>query len=350
MRILPFLFGWVLLIAAVGCGFVLESPISATEPEEPEIITSAPVAEVVMRLRIVPTPTATPFSTPTAVPLDSPELAIGAFLPDFPPTRNLVAFEEKIGRRIDILSWFQKWSDPPVTNKLRLACARGAAPLITWEPWRGRNKGSYAMQDIAEGRYDELVKESLLAISQACDQEVYLRFAHEMNTPRGKVWWYPWQGDPLAYRWAWKRVVRLSREIGAGNLRWVWTPAWGNEDAILYYPGADFVDFVGVTVLNFGPVVGPWRSFPQLFDPQYEALARFRKPIILAEVGSAEQGGDKAEWIRGMFSSLRTDFPLVSAVVWFNNSRAREFAEIDWRVESSPESLKAFREALVNQN
>ena len=61
-----------------------------------------------------------------------------------------------------------------------------------------------------------------------------------------------------------------------------------------------------------------------------------RKPIELSEVGSTEQGGSKAAWIRGMFDELggaRTS----GRVVWFNLRK-----EADWRIESSRSAQRAF--------
>ena len=57
---------------------------------------------------------------------------------------------------------------------------------------------------------------------------VCLRYAHEMNG-----YWYPWSRGPRAYRWAWRRIVRLFRVAGARNVRFVWS-----VNANLYEPEA----------------------------------------------------------------------------------------------------------------
>ena len=63
-----------------------------------------------------------------------------------------------------------------------------------------------------------------------------------------------------------------------------------------------------------------------------------QKPILIAEMASAEEGGSKAEWITsGYLAELPTAFPDVRGVVWFNIVK-----ETDWRIDSSPESLRAF--------
>jgi hypothetical protein len=68
------------------------------------------------------------------------------------------------------------------------------------------------------------------------------------------------------------------------------------------------------------------------------------KPLFLAEVGSVEQGGNKAAWITDMFSSLATRYPRITGVCWFNVNDTT--ANTDWRIDSSPASLAAFNAAV----
>jgi len=69
---------------------------------------------------------------------------------------------------------------------------------------------------------------------------------------------------------------------------------------------------------------------------------------MVVEMGSAEQGGDKATWLRDAFSSLPTKYPLVRALLLFEVTSDREWPHINWSVGSSPESLTAFREAILD--
>ncbi len=68
-----------------------------------------------------------------------------------------------------------------------------------------------------------------------------------------------------------------------------------------------------------------------------------QRPMMIAEIASAEQGGDKAAWIRqGLLHDLPTHFPHIRAVIWFDRNK-----ETDWRVNSSPAALDAFREVVA---
>jgi hypothetical protein len=63
------------------------------------------------------------------------------------------------------------------------------------------------------------------------------------------------------------------------------------------------------------------------------------RPILIGEVGSAEQGGDKAEWITQLFGYAR-DTGLLG-FVWFDEDK-----ETVWRIASSPAVAAAFGEQV----
>ena len=64
------------------------------------------------------------------------------------------------------------------------------------------------------------------------------------------------------------------------------------------------------------------------------------KPIMISEIASTEQGGSKAAWITDWFlRDLPAEYPRVRAVVWFDQDK-----EADWRFNSSPASLAAFKQ------
>jgi endoglucanase len=125
---------------------------------------------------------------------------------------------------------------------------------------------------------------------------------------------------------------------------------WLHEWAPAYYPGGDVVDWVGTTILNHGTDIpeewAQWFTFDTLLARQYDAAMQWGKPFIVVEMGSAEQGGDKAAWLRDAFGSLETRYPLVRAVLLFEIGQDREYPNVNWSVASSPESLAAFRLAI----
>jgi hypothetical protein len=193
---------------------------------------------------------------------------------------------------------------------------------------------------------------------------VLLEPAWEMNGD----WRYAWQGvenggegAPAAFVAAWRRIVGVFRREGATNVRWVFNPNVGNPVSRAptgpahwnwyghYYPGDDFVDYVGAHGFNAPRVWGgPWHTFAGMVDgPDADHMlsdlaARFpHKPILIGELASDEGAGTaKAEWIRDAYRTMHAH-PGVAGAVWFHMDK-----EADWRVDSSPSALRAFREAM----
>jgi hypothetical protein len=66
--------------------------------------------------------------------------------------------------------------------------------------------------------------------------------------------------------------------------------------------------------------------------------------MMIAEFGSGEfqfEGLYKAAWITDAFDKIKTDYPRVKIVTWFNVNK-----ELDWRVNLSPKALEAFKAAM----
>ena len=81
---------------------------------------------------------------------------------------------------------------------------------------RGPSRG-YRNIDIARGAQDRYIMRFARSLARY-PGTVWLRYAHEMNG-----YWYPWSRGARAYRWAWRRIVRLFGVAGADNVRFVWS-------------------------------------------------------------------------------------------------------------------------------
>ncbi len=323
-------------------------PPTATSPPAPTATTPPP-----------PTPTPVPIAPPTEPPstaiCQTDCVLVGATLENFPgPMRVVSEFGDLSGKMPELVMFFQAWGDADREFKSWLPdlSALGTAPLITWEPWHRAeylNQTTYTLSSILAGQHDAYI-DSFAQQAAAYGGPIYLRFAHEMNTPPGEVYWYPWQGDPQAYIAAWRYVHDRFAAAGATNVQWVWSVAWMNDDAALYYPGDAYVDWVAITILNFGttaPEPG-WKSFADLYGGQRPVAMSFGKPVMISELASAEQGGDKAAWISEMATALKTQFPEIQAIVWNNYTQARHVPEANWSVTSSDATLNVWRALLAD--
>jgi hypothetical protein len=102
------------------------------------------------------------------------------------------------------------------------------------------------------------------------------------------------------------------------------------------------VDWVALDGFNFGGSEG-WPSFTKIFGSTYDRLVRLTsRPLLIAETGSGEDGGDKADWLTSALAREAPRFPHLRGIVWFDG----EHGEADFRVDSSPQALKAFRRQI----
>lgn len=286
---------------------------------------------------------------------------LGVFVSGVPEDMRLLeSLERTVRRRFMMVTFYQAWGsrpdqqfDPRALNRI---VAHGAIPVLTWEPWVTdfTRPGLPPMPDrqfrnlraISSGQYDFYI-ERWARGAREWGHPLMVRLGHEMNAS-----WYPWGERAFGntaedYIAMWRHVVGIFRRVGAHNVLWVWSAALVPLGET--YPGDDYVDWVGITVLNFGtvPPGWKWRSFEDLFSSYYDELKKMGKPIIIAEVASAEEGGDKAGWIRDSMASLRESFPQVKAFMWFNTVQD-QYWPINWSLTSSREAASAFRRAAAD--
>jgi hypothetical protein len=287
-------------------------------------------------------------------------VALGAFTKEI-PYDNFAVVERlagQINHPLRLALWFQAWGDGDAvfyTDYVRLAAEKGYTPVISWEPWkRAFNdrltvQPTYALSTIAAGAHDDYIR-SWARGAKETGVPIILRFAHEQSTQPGVRSWYPWQGDPENFKAAFRHIVAIFREEGATNVRFLWSAMWLHQWANLYYPGDDAVDYIGTTELNHGTVPdanwAKWRTFDEMFGPEYAAAVPWSKPMILTELASAEQGGDKAQWLRDCFVSFKSRYPLVVGVLLVEIKSDLEWPTINWSVTSSPTALQAFKAAV----
>ncbi|MHC4937752.1 MAG: glycoside hydrolase family 26 protein [Planctomycetota bacterium] len=250
----------------------------------------------------------------------------------------------KFSRGPDYIMFYRDLGRPYPRPQIEVVRERDSTPIISLELWQwmaGR-KGSY-LPAINRGEWDDFFRR-WGEQAREDNRRVLLRFGFEMNGD-----WFTWSGDPEAFVAAWRRAHRL---VAAPNVEWVWSPnvvSVPDGDMHRYYPGDAFVDWVGVDGYNFGDDHNEWHSwesFESIFDNLLDDFAnRYAdKPVMIAETASAP-GPERARWIRDAHAYLATR-PRVKAVVWFHYDKRRE-GEPDWRIDTTPGSLKAFNETFA---
>jgi beta-mannanase len=285
---------------------------------------------------------------------NSSRLLLGIWQPGVPyDLSSLSSIENQLNARFDIVTWYQGWGAANKNldlSQLQAVSQRGAIPFITWEPWdytQGTSQPKFRMYRIINGKFDSYIRSWARGLKRY-GKPVFLRFAHEMNHPQ-----YPWsigvnKTNARNYKKAWRHIHDIFSDVGATNVIWVWSPNVeyaGTTPFRRIYPGDKYVDWVALDGYNAGTALdwGGWIDFAQIFRSSYRKLTWLTdKPIMIAEVGAAEQGGNKAAWITNALTvQLPNKFPRIEALIWFNENR-----EADWRINSSDASAEAFSRVL----
>ncbi len=267
-------------------------------------------------------------------------------------------FEKNTGKKVSVLLFYQAWSAANGEQKfptgwMNAIRNRGSIPQITWEPWIGKaypldnDEPEFALKKILAGQFDGYIEQWAQA-AKAWRNPFFLRFAPEMNGN-----WTPWSeqvnGNKAGeFVQVWRHVHDIFKAVGATNVTWMWCPNINYPGSIRLselYPGNAYVDWTGMDGFNWGTTTqySKWLTFSQVFNSTYnDILAITKKPIMIAETGCVEKGGDKAAWISNTYSiALPEDFPAVKAVVWFD-----QVTQQDWRIESSAAAQQAFYQAM----
>jgi hypothetical protein len=231
--------------------------------------------------------------------------------------------------------------------------ARKITPFIWWQPTDPTNPAAGVYErhkNTIAGKHDAYIRTWAKA-AKAHGGPVIIRFAHEMNSD-----WFPWgiekrfDNNAKTFVKAWRHVVTLFRQVGARNVKFLWSPYNAERGGYAdFYPGNAWVDYVGVTSLNWGNE--RWRDLSGLLHRPMGVLRNVSrtggnpqgKPVILPEVGSNHLGGDKAGWITQGYRHAYKKYPQIRAMVYLDyNTAAITAGQPDWRL-AMPEDGSAFR-------
>lgn len=178
---------------------------------------------------------------------------------------------------------------------------------------------------------------------------MFLRFAHEMNDPY-RYPWGPQNNKPEEFIQAWRHVVNRFKGIGADNVIWLWSPHLAYGEFESYYPGDEFVDWIGTGTLNYGTVASwsQWWTFDEIFSKSYETFSEYGKPIMISEYGTLAVGGDRSKWYAESLSGFPEKFPLVKGLIFFHNSTdaTTTYQVLNWSFKNDPEVSKAIRSVI----
>jgi hypothetical protein len=275
-----------------------------------------------------------PMGNPRAPQPAPGKVIVGGYvdLPGKTEAQSIALRTQQLGRNYRIIHDFYAYRD----NLPRVAPAGMAPGAILMVSWRGP-----LYQEINSGADDTFIGQQADRLV-AYGKPVFLRFGWEMNGD-----WYQWDGthngnNPGGFITAWRRIHAIFARHGATNVGWVWGPNWDSvpnqpwNDMDKYYPGDDYVDWIGISGY-FGR-----SQSPQLLYDSFYARYAPHKPLMIAETGALERGGRvKADWIEALHQWV-AQHPAVKATVWFDTVTGPD----DWRIDSTSTALDAFRRMI----
>ena len=231
------------------------------------------------------------------------------------------------------------WNRPAqITAALDAIRADGRVPIVALEPWPYVWAGmaeDTLLEDLVAGKYDASIQQACSALGRESPQPVLVRWGHEMDL----VGRFPWStSDAPRFVAAYRHFVTTCRATGATNILYVWSPG-GAPTLQDYWPGAEFVDFVGLTGLGFAEwdvlrgAAQP-ATFREMFDPRYALVAGYDKPIVLCEFATTGPDEYRRRWIEAAGAAFAS-YPLLKGVIYFDAVDPVAWGDAgipDWRV------------------
>jgi beta-mannanase len=292
-------------------------------------------------------------------------------------------FESMVGKHQAIIASSSYWGEQTFpTANLNVEWRHGSLPLVFWSPWdkpyeQNRGPDKFNLNDIIAGKWDGYIDKWADA-AREFGHPMIVAFGVEMNGD-----WFPWSGvyyggdkwiedeetweGPEHFKAAYRHVVDRVRARGASNIKWMFhsnnysypMDTW--NFAPTYYPGSEYVDWLGLSVYGQQFKEEPNPGIRSLVDWPYQEMCGLdpNKPIMIAEWATGdfphaidEHGGiGKAEWIRQGLELFRTRYPRVKAAVyWHERWQNPDQSYSNLRVNSSVESLQAYRAGIANSD
>ncbi|WP_025849255.1 stalk domain-containing protein [Paenibacillus ehimensis] len=221
----------------------------------------------------------------------------------------------------------------------------GAALQIGWEPMNG-------LDAVTDDVVRQWAKEA-----KAAGIPIFLRYASEMNGD-----WVVWHGDPQKYIDKFKMVHDIMAEE-APNVAMVWSPGdvpMYSMDA--YYPGDDYVDWVGVSMYsepyeNGDPQQGNMQATSPVerLDHLYKTYAD-RKPLMISETAVSHYANLPQESftdygllnLQRLYEVMPYKYPRLKSITYFNVNLDMKESKNNYLLRDNEKMLKLYKRLIAS--
>lgn len=278
---------------------------------------------------------------------------------------NVKKYEQAVGKPLAWVYFWNNWYENP-RFPYQTACwirANGSVPYIRMmllsSPTIPRPDPVYSLENIIQGKFDPLLR-AWMQEARRFATPVVAEYGVEVNG-----WWFPWNGlynkeggsyqDSVGrFREAYRHIIQIARDEGAYNVRWVFhvdpwdEPVVGWNKFESYYPGDDWIDWVGASVYGRQLPSDPHAvSFRYQMDWVYGRMQRLtHKPFIICEFGNIDDP-NQAAWTSAALSNvLGGRWPNVIGFSWWNatfKNDPRTGGLSDMQVQDNPKLETIFR-------
>jgi beta-mannanase len=290
---------------------------------------------------VIPPVVTPPVVTPPTTPVKK---LWGAYLGY--QTTDAATFESLVGAKMNLQALFIHWGNENAfpTQFGPTVRDQNKTLVIFWESddynLDVSQETAYTYSKILAGNFDSYIKQ-FAADAKSYGGPVILVPFDEMNG-NWSAWSGTLNGNSASQEIAAYRYLRNFFTADT-NVKFAWdvnndsVPDISGNQISDYYPGDQYVDYLGVDGFNFD---SPWQTWSSVFSSSLNTLKAYPKPIYIFSTASS-QGTQKAAWITQGLGTDIYNYPQVAGWVWFNENKER-----DWRVNSDAASLKAFQQIV----
>jgi cellulose synthase (UDP-forming) len=226
-----------------------------------------------------------------------------------------------------LLSQHLKWSigaDSGISS-WTAAANTAVTPVLYLEPViaQGIAEGEMVnfLNRLIAGRYDGTLQTFTRQIRQF-DRPLFICFMPEFDNI-GHPWGMNDDRGLQLHSKAWQYIVRFCQQEQVKNITWLWCPSLPSS-IVSYYPGSDYVDWLGFQVVDDVDTVADHQShsFSAHFQLLHSTVRTHpsysirQKPILITQLGSAAGGISARRWTNEAVGQLQERYPSVRGVLF----------------------------------